>query len=46
MGGSQELEKGGSGFSLSVQEGTCVVLTPGFQPGEAYFKLLTSRIAR
>lgn len=45
MGGFQELEREGSGFSSECQEKSLAVLTPEFLPSESCFELLTSKIA-
>lgn len=44
VGGFQELEKEGSGFSSECPEKSLAVLTPEFLPSQSYFELLTSRI--
>lgn len=46
MGGFQELEKEGSGFSSECPEESLAMLTPGILPSETCIELLTPRIAR
>lgn len=46
VGGFQELEREGSGFSSECPEKSLAVLTPGFLPSEPYFELLTFRMTR